>query len=228
MVIGNGLLARRFEAYKDDDKFLVFASGLSNSKTKDTKAFEREVSMLRENINEHPGKIIVYFSTCSMYDPGEKDSPYVQHKLNIENIIQANAGKYFIFRASHLTGKSSNPNTVLNYFYQHIKQGIKFDLWINACRNIIDIDDAYFIADHVLKNNQPSAQPINIASPLNYPVKDIVSAIESFLGISSIYTEVNKGNCFEIDISATRRILDQLPAKFNDDYLPFLLTKYYT
>jgi len=32
MVIGNGMVAKRFESYKTNDQFLIFASGVSNSK----------------------------------------------------------------------------------------------------------------------------------------------------------------------------------------------------
>jgi len=227
MVIGNGLLARRFESYKNDDRFLVFASGVSNSKTKSPEAYRREVSLLLKSIEEHPGKIITYFSTCSIYDPDEVNSAYVQHKLRIEDIIRANSPSHFILRVSNVAGKSSNPNTLLNYFYYHIRNGINFDLWMNACRNIIDIEDLFFIADHVLENATPGGQSINIASPVNHPVPAIVAAIESFLATRSNYIEVNKGTCFDIDLSAIQPILQKLPTKFDNNYLPGLLSRYF-
>ncbi len=227
MVIGNGLLARRFDSYATNDRFLVFASGVSNSKTKNPDAYGREVSLLRECIEQHPDKIIIYFSTCSIYDPDEKHSIYVQNKLVIENIIQTTARQYFIFRVSNVAGRSTNPNTLLNYFHYHINNGINFDLWMNACRNIIDIDDVYFIAHQLMKNNPPSPEPINIASPFSYPVKEIVLAIESFLDTKSNYVEVNKGSCFEIDLSDIHLILGKSPTKFGTGYLARLLTKYF-
>ncbi len=228
MVIGNGLLARRFESYKNDDKFLIFASGVSNSKTKKKEAYEREVTLLRHCIEKYPEKIIIYFSTCSIYDPDEMNSTYVQHKLNIENIIQTTARQNYIFRVSNVAGKSSNPNTLLNYFFYHVKNGINFDLWTTACRNVIDIDDVFFIAGQLLKNNLSSAVPINIASPVNYPVKEIVSTIETFLKTKSNYIEVSKGSCFEIDLSDTKHILRQSQTRFDSDYLATLLAKYFT
>lgn len=227
MVIGNGLLARRFESYNNDDRFLVFASGVSNSKTKNPEAYLREVVLLQKNIQEHPDKIIVYFSTCSIYDLDEKNSAYVQHKLHIEDLIQKSCTKYFILRVSNVAGKSSNPNTLLNYFFHHIKNEINFDLWANACRNIIDIDDVFSVADELLKNNLPSIEPINIASPFNYPVKNIVAAIEYFLKIKSNYVEVNKGSCFEIDLSLTQPIFLKNQTKPSNEYLATMLAKYF-
>ncbi len=227
MVIGSGLLAHRFESYHKDDRFLIFASGVSNSKTKNPEAYTREIDLLRECIQQYPDKIIVYFSTCSIYDPDEVKSAYVQHKLKIETIIQTTVPQYYIFRVSNVAGRSSNPNTLLNYFFYHIKNGINFDLWTNACRNIIDIDDVFQIADQILKNGLPSVEPINVGSPINYPVKEIVTAIEFFLTTKSNYVEVNKGSCFETDLSVIQPILQQSGLQFNSEYLAGLLAKYY-
>ncbi len=227
MVIGKGLLAKRFESYQHNERFLIFASGVSNSKTKNPDVYNRETALLQECIHQHPDKIIVYFSTCSLYDPDEQQSAYVQHKLHIEEWIRQNARQFFIFRVSNVAGHSTNPNTVLNYFFYHIRNGINFDLWTNACRNIIDIDDVFFIADELLKKIPASSAPVNIANPVSYPVKDIVSAIETFLGTKSNYVEVSKGSCFDIDLSAIRPVLERSAATFDKDYLAGLLAKYF-
>ena len=227
MIIGTGLIARSFESYRDDDRFLIFASGVSNSKTKNPEAYQREINLLNECMLQNPEKTIVYFSTCSIYDPDEKNSAYVQHKLKIETTIQTTAARHYIFRVSNVVGKSPNPNTLLNYFYYHIRNGINFDLWINACRNIIDIDDVFYIADKLLKKNTPSSQPINIGSPVNYTVKEIVAALELFLHTKSNYIEVTKGSCFDIDLSDIEPILKQSQLNFKEEYLAGLVAKYY-
>jgi nucleoside-diphosphate-sugar epimerase len=227
MVIGNGLVAKKFDSYKEEDQFLVFASGVSNSKTTNAELYTREINLLRENLYAHKDKSFIYFSTCSISDPEEKNSLYVRHKLEIEKLIQENAGHYNIFRIPNLAGVSSNPNTVLNFFYYHIKNGINFNLWVNACRNIIDIDDAYIIIDHILKNQLFSNQIINIANSRNYTVKEIILAIESLLKIKSNYIEINKGACFDIDISCLTPIATKLKIKFDRDYLDNLLKKYF-
>jgi nucleoside-diphosphate-sugar epimerase len=227
MVIGNGLVARRFELYNSEDPFLVFASGVSNSKTKNPEAYNREMQLLKESILKYNTQSIIYFSTCSIYDPQEKGSAYVQHKLQIEDLIQTHARQYQIFRVSNLAGTSSNPNTLLNFFFNHIKNGINFDVWTNACRNIIDIDHAYLIIDHILKNNLFPNQVINIANPVNHRVKEIVATIESFLNIKSNYIEIEKGACFEIDISTIQHIIQKLGIRLDHEYLEDLLHKYY-
>ena len=227
MVIGNGLVARRFELYNSEDNFLVFASGVSNSKTKNAEAYNREMKLLKDSVQKYNTQSLIYFSTCSIYDPQEKGSAYVQHKLHIEDFIQTHARQYNIFRISNLAGISSNPNTLLNFFFNHIKNGVNFDLWTNACRNIIDIDHAYLIIDHILKNNLFPNQVINIANPVNYRVKKIIEAIETFLNIKSNYIEIEKGTCFEIDTSPIQHIIQKPGIRFDHEYLVDLLQKYY-
>ena len=221
------MVGKRFYSYSEEDKFLIFASGVSNSKTTNQEVYDREIKLLRQTVREYGDKSIIYFSTCSIYDPDEKNSEYVRHKQNIEEFIQANARQYNIFRVSNLAGHSSNPNTVLNFFYYHIKNDINFNLWIRACRNLIDIDDAYLIIDYILKNHLFPNQIVNIANPVNHAVKEIIAAIELFLNIKSNYIEIAKGNCFDIDISLMKPVADDLEIKFNPGYLNGLLRKYF-
>jgi hypothetical protein len=104
---------------------------------------------------------------------------------------------------------------------------VNFDLWANACRNIIDIDHAYLIIDHILSQNLFPNQVINIANPVNEPVKKIITAIETFLNIKSNYIEIDKGTCFEIDTSLIHDIIQKLGIRFDSGYLMSLLQKYY-
>ena len=227
MVIGNGLVAKRFESYEGNNEFLVFASGVSNSKTKNPEAYNREMKLLKESVQQYNTKSLIYFSTCSIYDPQETGSAYIKHKLQIEDLIQKQAKQYRIFRVSNLAGKSPNPNTVLNFFFYHVKNEVNFDLWTNACRNIIDVDHAYLIIDHILKNNFFPNQVINIANPENHPVKKIIATIETFLNFKSNYIEIDKGTCFEIDTSPIQHIIQELGIRFDSGYLRGLLNKYY-
>ncbi|MBC7948772.1 MAG: NAD-dependent epimerase/dehydratase family protein [Chitinophagaceae bacterium] len=227
MVIGNGLIAQRFAPYADNNQFLIFASGVSNSKTTNPTAYEREWHLLNDCLKHFPNQHFVYFSTCSIYDPEEMNSVYVQHKLRIEELIIQKTQHHHIFRISNLAGHAGNPNTVLNFFFYHVKQGINFDLWMNACRNIIDVDDAYHIIDHILQNDLFPNNIVNIANPVNYPVASIVNAIETFLDVQSDYIKINKGSCFDIDISLVQPLLGMTGLQANEHYLNNLLLKYF-
>ena len=228
MVIGNGMVAKRFESYKTNDQFLIFASGVSNSKNINPAAYERELILLQKAIKENPEKILVYFSTCSIYDPGEENSKYVLHKRTIEDLVQKQQEQFYIFRVSNLVGRSENRNTILNFYVYHILNGINFDLWTNAIRNLIDIDDMYRIVDHILKNRVDQNKIINIANEGSYTTTEIITTIETFLDTRANYIPIAKGNAFIIDASATKAIINELDIHFEKDYLTNLLRKYYT
>lgn len=107
MVIGNGMIAKRFSSYQDNDKFILFASGVSNSKNIDLSEYNRETELLKKTVTENPGKTLVYFSTCSIYDPEEQTGLYVRHKIEKEDYIRQYADRYFIFRVSNIVGAAA-------------------------------------------------------------------------------------------------------------------------
>jgi len=226
MVVGNGMLASRFSNYINDEK-IIFASGVSNSKNSKEENFQRELSLLNKIIEDNPGKPIVYFSTCSIDDNDLKSSPYVLHKIAAENLIQEKAEKFFIFRISNIAGVSNNPYTVLNYFIFNILQNHPLVIWKNAYRNIIGIDDVYIIANEILQNDLHSNEIVNIANPFNYSVPFIMRTIEKHLGKKAVYTEIDRGVNYHIDISEIIPVIDKYNIRFTDDYLSLLLKRYY-
>jgi nucleoside-diphosphate-sugar epimerase len=227
MVIGRGMIGKRFESYQDNDRFVIFASGVSNSKNRIGTVYNREIELLKQTIEAHKEKIIVYFSTCSLYDPEEQRSPYVAHKKRVEDIIQSNCKQFYIFRVSNVVGRSDNPNTVLNFFVYHIRNQINFDLWSNASRNLVDTDDMFRIVNHILQGGRYTNDITNIANPTNYKVSEIVAAIENSWHLQANYVPIPKGSTFNIDISRISEIITKLDIDFGSDYLVNLLEKYY-
>lgn len=227
MVIGNGLVAKAFEAYKNDDRYLVFASGVSNSANTDLQAFEREKKLLASTLLDNSKKRFIYFSSCSLYDESLKESLYVKHKLEMEAMIKDWHNDYHIFRVSNLAGKTDNPNTLLNFFYYHILNGSLFTVWKNATRNIIDIDDATVLSKHIIEERFFVNEITNIANPHNYKVTSIIEMIESMLAKKGNYNIVDKSSAPVIDTSAIKPLISNLNIEFNDDYLQKVLSKYY-
>src|SRR5690554_2026187 len=140
MIVGNGLIANAFREYDRDD-VIFFASGVSNSLETDQAQFDREENLIRKTIEENPGKIFVYFSTCSIYDSSKNASFYVNHKLNMEHLVASDCEKYLIARVSNAVGKGGNPNLLMNYIYRSILNQTKITIHQNAKRNLIDIED---------------------------------------------------------------------------------------
>ena len=221
------MIANRFMKYKNDEDTIIFASGVSNSKDRIEDNFLREYTLLDKTIKDHPGKTLVYFSTCSVEDEDLKSAPYVVHKKSVEKFIEQNAAKYYLFRISNLAGISNNPYTLLNYFIFNILQNNTLTVWKNAYRNIIGIDDMYSIADDILRQKGWMNTTINIANPKNYAVPFIIDRIEEHLHKKAVRNEIEKGDNYDIDIALTEPVIKKLHIDFNDDYLASLLKKYY-
>jgi nucleoside-diphosphate-sugar epimerase len=227
MVIGNGMIAKRFESYSTDNDYTIFTSGVSDSTTKDTAAFLREERLLRNTIAADPEKILVYFSTCSIYDPSMRQSAYVLHKLNMEEVITATTKNYIIFRVSNPVGRTNNTHTIFNFFIQHILQQQPFAAWKYASRNLLDIDDMFAVCDYILKKKLFKNSVVNIGNPINYPVTAIIAAIEKHFHTKGIYTIAEKGNSPLIDLTAIQPLFSELNIPFDELYLPKLLDKYF-
>ncbi|MDF2188773.1 NAD-dependent epimerase/dehydratase family protein [Paraflavitalea sp. CAU 1676] len=228
MVIGNGLVARSFAQYREREDVVMFASGVSNSKTSTAADFLREQDLLTNTLSKFADRHFVYFSTTSIDDPDLKDSAYVQHKLHMESIITEKASRFNIFRVSNLAGASSNPHTVLNFFFYHIVHQEPFDLWKNTERNIIDVEDVAHVAHYILENGLFRNGVINIANTGNYPVPYIVACMEACLQKRGIYTEKELGHHFLIDTSTVLPVFKALGIHFSTEYLPGLLQKYFS
>lgn len=228
MVVGSGLVAGGFKKYANNDEVLIFASGVSNSGNIQDVEFEREKKLLQQELSLNQDKTFVYLGTCSVYDASLQNSAYVMHKLAMEAMIKELHGDYHIFRVSNLAGKTSNPNTVLNFFYQHIISGSVFDLWLHASRNIIDIDDAVAVCSYIIDKKLCSNEITNIANPVNYPVAEIVKTLETISGKKANYTVTDKGSNPDINTHQAKHFFSLLHISFDDDYLKKTLEKYYS
>jgi nucleoside-diphosphate-sugar epimerase len=227
MVLGRGLVARGFGEFNSDGRYLIFASGVSNSATHDSNAFERERDLMDQMIAENQDKTFVYFSTCSVYDPTQRMIPYVKHKLAMEALLEENHHQYHIFRISNLAGKTENPHTVLNFFAQHILSGEFFFAWKHASRNIIDIEDAVKVCSMVIKEGLYKNEILNVANIQNNPVPEIIGDLETILGKRGNYDLIDKGSNPEINTSLIRDLYRSLDIRFDQGYLSRTLKKYY-
>ena len=140
MIVGDGMLASAFQrAGAHDWDPVIFASGVSNSLEKDFTEYQKETDLLLNY--SKLDKMLVYFSTVSIFDPSLSSNPYIHHKLKIEKIIDDRFGKYLIIRLPIVVGKSSNPHTLTNFLYRSIMNGDHFRLFQYATRYLIDLDD---------------------------------------------------------------------------------------
>jgi nucleoside-diphosphate-sugar epimerase len=228
MIIGNGLMAKKFAAYSASDSVLIFASGVSDSKETNLSEFEREASLLRKTLlGVDPNVLVVYFSTCSLYDPSENESSYVRHKLAMENLIARTVKKYLLLRLSQVAGNTSNKNTIVAYLVDAIRNEREFPLWQYAERNIIDIDDVFTVAQALIDRGGAENRVINIANRESISVPDMVHCIEQFLGKKARYQLVERGSAYAIEIAEIEPLLRETGIQFGKGYFQVVLKKYF-
>lgn len=228
MLIGSGLLAQAFaNPFSQRDDVCIYAAGVSNSSCMDVREFERERQFLSETMEQtkHVG-VFVYFGTCSVDDPEAWNTPYVQHKLAMEQLVSAHT-RHLILRLPQVAGKTPNPHTLLNYLYARVSRSEAFSLWKNAKRNIIDIDDVAAIAGQCIADESVRNVTLNIANPISYSMIDIVGAMEHAVGKRAIYYLVERGSQYTIDTSAIQPVFESVGVEFGSDYLEKVMGKYY-
>jgi nucleoside-diphosphate-sugar epimerase len=228
MLIGSGLIAQAFVSeYSQREDICIYAAGVSNSTCTDTHEFSRERLRLSEALQQakHVNPF-VYFGTCSIGDPDARNTPYVQHKLAMEQLASTHP-HYLIIRLPQVAGVTPNPHTILNYLYAKIARSESFSLWRNAKRNIIDVVDVASIVSKLVEDKAARNITLNIANPVSYSMTDIVRAMERVVGKRAIYDVVVRGSGYPIDIAAMLAILDKTSVKFGEGYLEKVIGKYY-
>lgn len=228
MIIGSGLLAHAFaNHFLQREDVCIYAAGVSNSSCTDNREFAREQQRLNEALNLAKNvEVFVYFGTCSVIDSDVSNTPYVQHKLAMEQIVRTHTGS-LILRLPQVAGKTANPHTLLNFLYARISRSESFNLWGSAKRNIIDVDDVVSIAHQLIAHDAVRNSTCNIANLSNYSMVEIVSALEYVVKKSAVYELVERGSEYLIDTTEILPVLEKVGVKFDADYLEKTVVKYY-
>ena len=232
MIIGSGFIARNFENYSDVLKKLnicLYAAGISNSQTQDKKLLEREKNRFIDFFKKFDQKKkLVYISTCSISDPSRNQNLYVLNKIYIEDLVKKNVKNFLIVRLPEVVGKNENKFTLINFLNYKIKKEEKFEIWSNAKRNIIDIEDVVPLVINLMENKNLTNTIINIANPKSYFVNEIVRNFEKLSNKKANYNLVNKGQRdWDLDTAKTLEMSKKIKVNFNENYLYKILKKYY-
>lgn len=174
MVVGNGLIANSFIDYKDDYKYLIFASGVSNSITSGNNDFEREFDLIKKYTSTKMK--FIYFSTCNF-----GSTPYFDHKKRMESFIQSNFENYLIFKIPNIVGFGGNKSNLFNFFKNKILKKEQIVVKDNY-RSLIDVDDLRLICDSCLHLDN---QIIYISFIEMMKVIDIIDIISNELKVKA-------------------------------------------
>lgn len=146
MIVGDGLIATGFENLKEYySNYIIFASGVSNSKETSDKEYNREKDLVLKTIKENKNLKIIYFSSILVDITKNK---YFKNKLEIEDIIKTNSDNYIIFRIPQVVGKNGNPKNLVNYIKNSILNEEEIIIHSNVERSLLDIDDLVSIVDY--------------------------------------------------------------------------------
>ena len=228
MLIGRGLLARAFAAhYEHDENAVVFASGVSHSQCEDEAEYIRETALLRSSLERHAdARLFMYFSTCSIFDPSARHSRYVAHKLQMEDIVSAHRA-HLVLRLPIVVGSGGNPHSLLSHLAQRIEAGQPVEVWENAGRYLIDIDDAAAIARDLADTEHARNERINVAAPHDVAVIDLVNVLGRVLAKQPVCRLVEKGSRYGVDTERIRLSVARLGIGFDRCYVERVLRKYY-
>lgn len=225
MIIGNGLLAKNLKCI-DNENLCIFASGVSNSNEQSYMQFQRERELLLKTIENLDVNIVfIYFSSCGV---AFEESLYFTHKIEMEGMVRKKCAKFYIFRLSQVVGFAGNKNNFLNFFERKINKNKAIQVWGNAKRNLIDIDDVVSIVGEVVENKVYLNDVINIASPYNISVINIIKVIECVFDIKVKYEILDEGKPIVINVNKIRNIIDIDNYFSNDEskYLTGIIRKY--
>jgi nucleoside-diphosphate-sugar epimerase len=227
-IVGRGMIAKAFSrGLLRNRSLVVYASGVSDSDCAEHESFERERALLKTTLSRAGKEIpFIYFSTCSVYDPDVSDRPYVRHKQAMEALVLSHSAG-LVVRLPQVAGPNAAPNTLLAYLVFRIREGHYVQVWDQAVRNLVDVEDVVRIVEAWLTLPLPADRVLNVANPKSIKVTELVQIIESALGLVAKVKRVSKGASYHIDTQPMLAAAAMAQVDFGNDYLHRLIRKYF-
>ena len=225
MIVGNGLIASLFTDI-DSENIIFFASGVSNSSETNLEQFQREENLVLKTLEQSNDKLFIYFSTCSIYDSSKTNSPYVIHKLHMEEIVKSTAAKFLILRVSNVVGKGGNPNLLMNYLVRSVENQETINVHTKATRNLIDAEDVKNLTLQFIKD-QNFNKIYNLAYLQNYSVIEILEILEKKYQKKLNLNLIKSGSGYQINIPEVENYFLENGLQNKESYLCNILEKYY-
>jgi hypothetical protein len=226
MIIGNGLIGKVFEQSNfNHDEYIIFASGVSNSRLEDENEFNKEKSLLKQQIIAN--KKIIYFSSIHVLDPSECNSMYVKHKKNMEAMIESSFSRYIIYRLPIVIGNGGNKYSLFNYIYDSIVNNTCMNIYIDSYRYLIDVQDVLCYIEKTAKTNN---DVINLVFDKPFNIVNIIQCFEKIIKIKANYRKHPGGKYFKVDNSIFKNIIHDsidLSHYSEDKYITRMIKNYY-
>lgn len=190
MVIGSGLIAKSLtKYYENKPDICIFASGVSNSGEVNFNEYQREFYLLRDTIKNYNNSKIIYFSSTSISTG--KFTPYISHKLAIENFLLSNHPNSLILRLPIVVGAQSNKNQLIPYFVNKLDKKQPFTVFENCKRYLLDCEDLYKIVEY-FKNKRPVSKVVNVQPTVPTNVLDLVLYLAKIRKVTDLEFNLGK------------------------------------
>jgi nucleoside-diphosphate-sugar epimerase len=227
-LFGRGLLARSFAPhFEGDPGAVIFASGVSDSTCIDEGEYAREEKLLRQAIEDHAqAKLFLYFSTCSIFDPSASESHYVKHKRRMEDLVSRHEA-HLVLRLPIVIGAGGNPRALVRHLAERIASGQVVEVWKNAGRYLIDIEDVVAIGRDLVARESAINERINVSAPHDTALPELVAALGRVVGKEPLCRYVERGSRYVVDTGRIRNSLKRQGIRFDDSYVERVLRKYY-
>ena len=220
MLVGNGLIAKSFSIFREENNIIIFASGVSDSKCIEISEFDRERNLL---LSQDRRKKIIYFSTYSISD-GSLINEYIQHKIDMESLVENNFEDWLILRLPTVVGHGGNNNNFFNYISNRLKKNLPINTYENTYRSLIDVDDLLPLIKNIIYN--VSNQKIDVSLDNQTLVTDIV---KEMLIISDSKSNLIRTKCSgnsPVDNTQFKSICEVFNKTNKPNYNSLLIKKY--
>ncbi|HET7115939.1 MAG TPA: hypothetical protein VFI29_05585, partial [Hanamia sp.] len=211
MTIGRGLLANALEEM-DEDKYLFYANGISNSILENIPRNNFEIKEIKEIAKKEEDKLFIYFSTSQVNSKANHHRAYVKHKLYLEDFIADHFANYLIIRTTNLVGNNPwNTHTLFNYLYNAITVNQQITVNPVLIRNFLDA--AHFAKLlRVYLSRYETNKIVEIVNPVSYSMEQIINEFEHFFSKRFNLQKVNEVNdfaLFELDAGLTLKLVKE-------------------
>lgn len=227
MIIGNGLIAQVFKNQPELNNVVIIAAGVSNSTTARYSDYLREKELIKSLLDSQRGSSFVYFGSTGVYNEAQRESDYIQHKLEMENLISTQSEKHLILRLPNVIGPKFNTNTTINFLFDRVTNGVEFVAHINQLRFLIDVEWIPLIVQELLKS-QTKGLVENFVINEGATVKSIISIVEEISEKKAIYKVDETSSAFDIPVSKQLlKISFRCELPVNEKYEYELIRRYF-
>ena len=188
MIIGSGLIASELSGVHLPKGWVVYARGVSDSKSCISEEFERDRRSLVNSIS--PDLKVIYISSQACGDPSESSS-YIVHKRELEKTVLETSRDNVVLRLPQVCGPGGNPNNLVNFMSAAASEGGVLLVDPGARRNLVRGSDLRGLVSSISQIEVSGL--VGFCAPYTYSAGEVALAILSMVGDKdATFTEVTE------------------------------------